>query len=194
MLRYKRCVDVILGVGLSGLILPLCAVLSVSNLVFLGYPLFFRQKRIGRYGKPFWILKFRSMGEHPHGTIPQMHQLTRYGRFLRKYSLDELPSWWNVMRGDLSWVGPRPLLPEFFTPQWRQGVPPGMTGLAQIKGRNSLSWRKKFRYDLWYIRHGSMALDAYILWKTLVLLLNPKGTDLSAPEDYAPSPSDDCFR
>lgn len=187
----KRSLDIL--VSLIGLILigPLCMVLCMTNLIFLGRPLFFRQQRIGFQGRIFWILKFRSL---PHHTHPDQIVISPYGRFIRKWSLDELPSIFNILKGDISLVGPRPLIVDFFCPPWRNHVRPGMTGLAQIRGRNDIGWREKFRYDLFYIRHASFSLDLYILWKTIPLLFSTRGTDIPSLGDYFPDPKDDCAK
>jgi lipopolysaccharide/colanic/teichoic acid biosynthesis glycosyltransferase len=127
---------------------------------------------------------------HQDGLCAGGPRLTAYGRFLRQWSLDELPSLWNVVRGDLSLVGPRPLMSTFYHPQWRGLVRPGMTGLAQVRGRNHLSWRQKFRYDMFYMRKASLALDLYILWKTLPFVVSGEGTNLASAQDFMPKPGD----
>lgn len=187
----KRLFDIIVSLAALFIATPILLILIFTNWFFLGFPIFFKQKRIGKGGRYFNIIKFRSMALSSKNKIPNENDLTSYGQFLRKYSLDELPSFWNVMVGDLSIVGPRPLLPEFFSPIYRQSIRPGMTGLAQIKGRNNLNWRKKFRYDLFYIKHACFKLDCYILWKTIPFIFSTSGTDLPSKKDYFPSKWDD---
>lgn len=186
-MKFKRLLDILISLFLLILFSPLFLILMGLNAVLLGFPLFFRQERIGLYGHPFWIYKFRSMRLAPRqlkGPLLQEtdHQrLTPYGAFLRRYSLDELPSLVNVLKGEMSLIGPRPLLPEFLdcyseAEKQRHNMRPGMTGLAQIKGRNDISWRVKFRYDVWYVRHYSWKLDFYILCHTLRVILSAEGT------------------
>jgi len=145
--------------------------------------LLFRQTRIGLHGKPFTLYKFKTMrdprpGEDPLAT--DALRLTRFGRFLRATSLDELPTLWNVVKGDMSLVGPRPLLPEYlplYTPEQmrRHEVKPGITGWAQVNGRNAISWEEKFRLDVWYVDNRSFWLDLKILWLTVWQVLSRKG-------------------
>lgn len=186
----KRWFDIIVSVCLLIVTIPLFLILIFTNWIFLGRPIFFRQQRYGKDGRMFWLIKLRSM--------PEKHQnrerdLPLYGRIIRSLSLDELPNLWNILWGDLSLVGPRPLLTTFYAPAWRHRVRPGLTGLAQIHGRNAISWRKKFRYDLHYVRHYSFSMDCWIIWRTALLhLFKPHGTALAPPEHYAPSQCDDC--
>jgi lipopolysaccharide/colanic/teichoic acid biosynthesis glycosyltransferase len=141
----------------------------------LGSPVFFRQMRPGLYGKPFQMVKFRSMTDArgPDGQLlPDVNRLTPFGRFLRASSLDELPGLWNVIKGDMSLVGPRPLLMEYLplysTEQARRhNVRPGITGWAQVNGRNALSWDDKFKLDVWYVDNRTLWLDIKILWLTV---------------------------
>ena len=141
----------------------------------LGSPVFFRQLRPGLRNRPFMMVKFRTMTDArgPDGALlPDAERLTDFGRFLRAASLDELPELWNVIRGDMSLVGPRPLLmaylPLYSSEQARRhDVRPGITGWAQINGRNALSWDEKFALDVWYVDHRSMLLDLRILWLTV---------------------------
>jgi lipopolysaccharide/colanic/teichoic acid biosynthesis glycosyltransferase len=139
----------------------------------------FRHRRIGERGRPFTLLKFRTMRAGPPGEPDEM-RLTPLGRWLRARSLDELPQLLNVLRGDMSLVGPRPLLPEYlerYTPEQarRHDVPPGITGLAQVEGRNALGWDERFRRDVWYVDHRSIALDVWILWRTLATVASGRG-------------------
>jgi len=145
----------------------------------LGSPVLFRQSRPGKHGKTFTILKFRTMRIGGIGD-DDAGRLTRIGRRLRSLSLDELPELWNVFRGDMSLVGPRPLLMQYldrYTPEQarRHEVKPGITGLAQVSGRNGLSWEEKFRLDVWYVDHCSFALDMKILAKTVWKLIVREG-------------------
>jgi len=141
----------------------------------LGSPVFFRQTRPGLDGKPFKMVKFRTMTDKrgPDGALlPDAQRITPFGRFLRASSLDELPELWNVLRGEMSLVGPRPLLMEYlplYSPEQarRHVVRPGITGWAQINGRNAISWTDKFALDVWYVDHRSLWLDVRILWMTV---------------------------
>lgn len=149
----------------------------------LGRPVFFRQTRPGLRGQPFNMVKFRTMtgARGPDGQLlPDSQRLTSFGRFLRATSLDELPELWNVLKGDMSLVGPRPLLMEYlplYSPEQgrRHEVRPGITGWAQVNGRNALSWDDKFRLDVWYVDHGSLWLDIKILWLTVRKVLVREG-------------------
>ncbi|MFZ2858521.1 sugar transferase [Acidovorax sp.] len=149
----------------------------------LGSPVFFRQTRPGRHGKPFQMVKFRTMTDArgPDGELlPDAERLTPFGRFLRASSLDELPELWNVLKGDMSLVGPRPLLMEYlplYSPEQarRHEVRPGITGWAQVNGRNAISWDDKFRLDVWYVDHRSLWLDIKVLWLTVKKVLMREG-------------------
>lgn len=149
----------------------------------MGSPVLFRQQRPGLHGRPFGMVKFRTMtnARAPDGTLlPDAQRLTPFGRFLRTSSLDELPELWNVLRGDMSLVGPRPLLMDYlplYSPEQarRHDVRPGITGWAQVNGRNALTWDEKFKLDVWYVDHRSMALDLRILFLTLHRVLQRDG-------------------
>ena len=149
----------------------------------LGSPVFFRQTRPGRHGKPFEMVKFRTMTNAcgPDGQLlPDGLRLPPFGRFLRAASLDELPELWNVLKGDMSLVGPRPLLVEYLPlysaeQSRRHEVRPGITGWAQVNGRNALSWDEKFKLDVWYVDHRSLWLDIKILWLTVRKVLVREG-------------------
>ena len=159
------------------IILPLMLIISPLVWIFLGTPILFRQPRPGYKGRPFITYKFRTMTNRvgPDGKLlPDAQRLTSFGRFLRSTSLDDLPQFFNVLRGDMSLVGPRPLLMQYlnrYTPEQmrRHDVLPGITGWAQINGRNALNWEEKFRLDVWYVDHWSFCLDMKILiltpWK-----------------------------
>ena len=183
MSSSKRLFDVVT----SYLILPLVCILAlpiaIAVLSSLGAPILFSQLRAGLNGKPFRMYKFRTMREAtgPDGkTLPDEQRLTNLGRFLRATSLDELPELWNVLKGDMSLVGPRPLLIEYlshYTPEQarRHEVRPGITGWAQINGRNTLSWEDKFKLDVWYVDNRSLWLDMKILFLTFFMVLERKG-------------------
>jgi len=151
--------------------------------VKLGSPILFRQKRPGLHGQPFTILKFRTMTnarDTEGNLLPDEDRLTPFGQWLRSTSLDELPEILNVLRGDMSLVGPRPLLVEYlayYTPEQmrRHEVRPGITGWAQVQGRNALSWDEKFALDTWYVDHQSLWLDLRILWMTIWKVLSREG-------------------
>ena len=166
-----------------GLVLALPLLVGIGAAVFasLGRPIFLRQKRPGQGGLPFEIVKFRTMRE---GEGSDAERLSRFGRFLRSTSLDELPELWNVLRGEMSLVGPRPLLPQYldrYTPEQarRHAMKPGVTGLSQVRGRNALTWDEKLALDVWYVDHWSLALDLRILARTLPAVLGRRG--ISAP-------------
>ncbi|WHY61125.1 sugar transferase [Cytobacillus firmus] len=149
----------------------------------LGSPILFKQERPGLNGKPFYLYKFRSMTDERNDKghlLPDHIRLTSFGKFLRRYSLDELPQLINVIKGDLSLVGPRPLLMEYlplYTPEQakRHLVRPGITGWAQVNGRNALSWEEKFEHDVWYVNNRNMLLDLKILMLTIKKVINSEG-------------------
>jgi lipopolysaccharide/colanic/teichoic acid biosynthesis glycosyltransferase len=181
----KRLGDFILA-GLSLVILsPFLVSLAVLVQIFLGSPVFFRQERSGLEGKTFVMIKFRTMTNRTDTSgalLPDSERLTRFGRFLRSTSLDELPELWNVVRGEMSFVGPRPLLVEYLPlyskhQERRHEVRPGITGLAQVKGRNQLSWLEKFELDIWYIDNRTFSLDCSILFWTMKSVLARDGID-----------------
>ena len=165
----KRLLDLLLIVVSAPFWLPVLAVTALVVRAKLGRPVFFRQERAGRNGRPFRLVKFRTMLE---GDGPDEERLTKFGRLLRSTSLDELPELWNVLKGEMSLVGPRPLpvryLPRY-TPEQnrRHEVLPGITGWAQVNGRNTLDWETKFRYDVDYVDSRSLWLDVKILFLTL---------------------------
>ena len=179
----KRLFDVVVSAcALLVLTLPLLVVIWMVRRK-LGSPVFFAQVRPGMHGKPFKMVKFRSMTSE-RGTdgelLPDAVRLTPFGRFLRSTSLDELPELWNVLKGDMSLVGPRPLLMEYlplYSPEQarRHAVRPGVTGWAQVNGRNTLSWDDKFKLDVWYVDHRSLWLDLKILWLTVRKVLVREG-------------------
>jgi len=179
----KRIFDLVLTIPGVIVISPLLLVISLLILLIDGKPIFFVQDRPGLQGKLFKIYKFRTMtnGLDDEGNLlPDSHRITRLGKFLRSTSLDELPELYNVLRGEMSLVGPRPLLPQYldrYTPEQarRHEVLPGIAGWAQVNGRNALSWEDKFRLDVWYVDHWSLWLDIKILFKTFYQILKREG-------------------
>ncbi|MFB8828531.1 sugar transferase [Azotobacter sp. CWF10] len=179
----KRLFDILVAASALLLLAPLLLALAWLVRRRIGAPVLFRQLRPGLHGRPFELLKFRSMREalDAHGApLPDAERLTPFGRFLRATSLDELPELWSVLKGDMSLVGPRPLLMEYlplYTAEQarRHAVRPGITGWAQVNGRNALSWEEKFRLDVWYVEHRSFRLDLHILLLTLRRVLAREG-------------------
>jgi lipopolysaccharide/colanic/teichoic acid biosynthesis glycosyltransferase len=181
-LGLKRAGDV--AAGLVGLVvsLPIQLIAAVAVLASMGRPVLFRQRRIGRDGAEFTLYKFRTMRDAP--GLADADRLTRVGRFLRRTSVDELPSLVNVVRGAMSLIGPRPLLPDYLplytSDQFRRHeVRPGMSGLAQVSGRNLLVWENQFELDVAYVDTWSLGLDLRILWLTVVKVLRQDG--ITAP-------------
>lgn len=183
----KRVFDIAMAASALTALSPVFAVLWMMILLRMGSPVMFRQERGGFGNRPFHFYKFRTMTDERNPEsgelLPDHVRLTALGRWLRETSLDELPQLWNVLRGDMSIVGPRPLLAEYlplYDPHQRRRheVRPGITGWAQVNGRNSLSWREKFEMDVWYVDHWSLPLDLRILWRTLaVAVLRRSGVD-----------------
>lgn len=182
-LIIKRSLDIIIA-GLGLLILsPLLIVISLVILIQIGRPVLFIQMRPGLNGKPFCMYKFRTMTnekDEQGNLLPDELRLTRLGRFLRSTSLDELPELFNVLKGDMSLVGPRPLLMQYlerYTPEQarRHEVKPGITGWAQVNGRNAITWEKKFALDVWYVDNWSLWLDIKILAITVVKVFKREG-------------------
>jgi sugar transferase EpsL len=179
----KRLLDLVLTVPALIILSPLLIVLGFLVRLKLGSPVLFRQMRPGLNEKPFVMLKFRTMSDarDEHGELlPDAQRLTRFGVFLRKSSIDELPEIINVLKGDMSLVGPRPLLMQYldrYTPEQarRHEVKPGITGWAQIHGRNALTWEEKFKLDVWYVDHWSLWLDIKILIVTVWKILRREG-------------------
>lgn len=171
----KRIFDLCIVTVSAVVWLPLLLVVAGCVAIFLGHPVFFRQLRPGKDGKPFTILKFRTMTQatDAHGNLlSDVDRLTPFGKFLRKSSLDELPEVCNVIKGEMSLVGPRPLLMEYlplYTPEQfrRHDICPGITGWAQINGRNAISWDEKFALDLWYVENHNLWMDMRILFMTV---------------------------
>lgn len=182
-LAVKRLLDVACAATALLVLSPVVALVALLVRVQMGAPVVFRQERPGRRGRAFHVFKFRTMTDArgPDGQLlSDAERLTRLGRFLRSSSLDELPQLLNVLKGDLSLVGPRPLLVRYlarYTPEQarRHDVLPGITGWAQVNGRNALSWEEKFAYDVWYADNWSLALDARILLMTVGKVLRRQG-------------------
>jgi sugar transferase EpsL len=179
----KRLFDLIITcVGLV-LLSPFLCLIALLVRINLGHPVLFRQKRPGYRGNIFMVIKFRSMTgdtDVQGDLLSDAVRLTRLGQLLRAYSLDELPELFNVFRGEMSWVGPRPLLVKYldrYTPEQarRHAVLPGITGWAQVNGRNILTWEDKFKLDVWYVDHWSFWLDIKILWMTIWKVLKREG-------------------
>lgn len=197
MLAYsvlKRACDCGLALFLLVLLSPLLLAISCSILIWLGSPVFFVQCRPGFAGHPFWLIKFRSMSNHRdnRGVLaPDAQRLSPFGRWLRSTSIDELPSLVNVFRGEMSFIGPRPLLMDYLplysgVQARRHAVRPGLSGWAQINGRNALSWEEKFRLDVWYVDHQSFWLDLRILLLTIWKVLRREGITAAGEATIAP--------
>ncbi len=179
----KRSFDIITSLALLLILSPVIVLVALLVRLRLGSPVLFKQKRPGLNGRPIHVLKFRTMTSDTdqHGKLlPDEVRLTAFGKLLRKLSLDELPQLFNVLKGDLSLVGPRPLLMEYlelYTPEQmrRHNVKPGITGWAQVNGRNTISWEQKFEYDVWYVDNYSFKLDIKILWLTIRKVFKSEG-------------------
>ena len=179
----KRPTDIVLSaLGLVALA-PVMAAVAVAVAVALGRPVFFRQERPGLHGKPFRLIKFRTMldaVDSDGNPLDDARRLTRFGRFLRASSLDELPELWNILKGDMSLVGPRPLLMQYlplYSPEQarRHDVRPGLTGWSQVNGRNALGWPEKLALDVWYVDNRSFRLDLKIVLMTVAKVLSRAG-------------------
>ena len=179
----KRGMDLTVAVVLLLALSPLMAITALLIRYKLGAPVLFKQIRPGLHGKPFKLYKFRTMTDARDdrgALLPDALRLTKFGKLLRATSLDELPQFMNVLKGELSLVGPRPLLMEYlplYTPEQsrRHEVKPGITGWAQVNGRNAISWDEKFALDIWYVDHRGFWLDCKILWLTLRNVLRTEG-------------------
>jgi len=183
----KRALDVVLAMIALMLLSPVALVVATAIYFTMGSPVIFRQVRPGLYGKPFVIYKFRTMlnlRDEEGNLLPDEQRLTKLGKVLRRFSLDEIPELWNVLKGDMSMVGPRPLLMEYlplYTPEQarRHEVKPGMAGPVIMSGRNILDWEEKFKLDVWYVDNLSFWLDLKILFLTFLKVL--KGEGVSSP-------------
>ncbi len=181
----KRLLDLLLTSFVSFIFSPIIMVLISLVRFKLGSPVLFKQQRPGWLGKPFFVYKFRTMNNHKNDKgelLPDAKRLTNFGKWLRSTSLDELPSLWNVLKGEMSLVGPRPLLMEYL-PLYnaeqarRHDVKPGITGWAQVNGRNAISWDEKFKLDVWYIDNQSFYLDVKIILLTIKKVLFRDGVN-----------------
>lgn len=176
----KRGIDYLVLIGLAPLLLVLFVSLAVLVRWRMGTPVLFKQVRIGYRERPFTLVKFRTMADLRDADGKLLHEdqrQTSFGMFLRSSSLDELPTLWNVLRGDMTLVGPRPLLVDYLplydlVQRRRHEVLPGVTGWAQVNGRNAISWERKFAYDVWYVDNVSFALDVKILWLTILKVVS----------------------
>lgn len=177
---FKRGVDIVASGGaLLVLSLPLAAVTCWLHFANKGAGAFFFQERPGKNGKIFKVVKFKTMTDERDAEgklLPDAERLTEVGKFVRSTSIDELPQLWNVLKGDMSLIGPRPLLPQYlslYSPEQarRHEVRPGITGWAQCNGRNSISWKKKFELDVWYVDNISFATDCKVIWTTIMKVL-----------------------
>jgi sugar transferase EpsL len=190
----KRFADVIIAsLGLVFLS-PVLLIIALLVRFKLGSPVLFRQLRPGLAGKPFFLVKFRTMTNQRDGSgelLPDSERLTKFGKFLRSTSLDELPELWNVLRGNMSLVGPRPLLVDYL-PLYsahqarRHETRPGITGLAQVKGRNALSWNEKFNLDVWYVDNRGFLLDSVIIFWTFASVLRRQGVNADGSATMPP--------
>lgn len=184
----KRLIDLAISLILVLVLSVMIAIIAILVRVKLGSPILFKQRRPGLHGEPFQLYKFRTMTDERGSAgqlLPDAVRLTSFGRFLRKYSLDELPQLFNVIKGDLSLVGPRPLLIEYlplYTKEQakRHLVKPGITGWAQINGRNAITWEEKFELDVWYVENQTFLLDIKILFLTFWKVVKSEGVNQSA--------------
>ncbi len=189
----KRAFDFVVALWALLLLWPVMLVIALLIRARMGSPVLFRQERPGYKGRPFTLYKFRTMtlaSGADADVARDAQRLTPLGRSLRHWTLDELPQFWNVLKGDVSLVGPRPLLMQYlprYTPEQarRMDVPPGLTGWAQVNGRNAQSWEDRFALDVWYVDHWSLALDAKIIWRTLASVIKKEGI---AQEGHATMP------
>jgi lipopolysaccharide/colanic/teichoic acid biosynthesis glycosyltransferase len=199
----KRLLDILVAAFALIILSPLLAVVAVLVRAKLGSPIFFRQERPGLQGRPFTLVKFRTMldARDEHGKPrPDAERLTDFGRWLRSTSIDELPELWNVLKGEMSLVGPRPLLMHYlplYSPEQarRHDVPPGITGWAQVNGRNAISWDEKFALDTWYADHWSLWLDLKILARTAASVVRSHGISAEGSAtmpEFTGSASDDA--
>ena len=183
MVFSKRLFDLALTLPAVIVLAPVLTLIAFLARINLGSPVLFAQKRPGFGGKPFWLYKFRTMTDARDAKgelLPDAERLTRFGRFLRSASLDELPELFNVLKGDMSLVGPRPLLMQYlerYTPEQarRHEALPGITGWAQVNGRNAITWEEKFKLDVWYVDNQSLPLDIKIIFMTIWKIFKREG-------------------
>ena len=179
----KRGLDILGAIGGLFLTFPVILIVGALIRIRMGSPIFFQQQRPGLHGKLFALYKFRTMAElqcRKRRLLPDMYRLSQFGHFLRSTSFDELPELFNVIKGDMSIVGPRPLLMKYldrYTPEQarRHEVKPGLTGWAQVNGRNAITWEEKFKFDVWYVDHQSLWLDLKIIGITVLKVLKREG-------------------
>jgi lipopolysaccharide/colanic/teichoic acid biosynthesis glycosyltransferase len=179
----KRLLDLSLAIPALLVLAPVAVAIGIAARVKLGTPVLFRQRRPGRDDEMFELIKFRTMTDERDESgkpLPDEQRLSPFGDRLRRTSLDELPTLWNVVRGDMSLIGPRPLLVQYldrYTPEQRRRheVAPGITGWAQVNGRNAITWEEKFAHDLWYVENVSLRTDLAILFRTLAQVLGQRG-------------------
>lgn len=179
----KRLFDLLAALFILAMLSPLILLVALFARLALGSPVLFKQRRPGLHGKPFYFYKFRTMTDdrdNAGNLLSDELRLTVFGRVLRRCSLDEMPQFINVVKGDMSLVGPRPLLMEYlplYAPEQarRHAVRPGITGWAQVNGRNAVSWEDRFKLDVWYVDHQSFWLDLKILWLTVIKVLRSEG-------------------
>lgn len=198
-LLIKHLFDIIFSLTLIILLAPLILFIALLIWVTMGRPILFRQRRVGYQGQVFTIYKFRTMTEERDengNLLPDEQRLTRFGRFLRETSLDELPELFNVLKGDMSLVGPRPLLVEYlpyYTPEERKrhNMRPGITGWAQVNGRNAITWDQKLALDVWYVDNWSLWLDFKIILMTIIKVIKREGISTNG---YATAPRLDEVR
>ncbi|WP_325034738.1 sugar transferase [Lentibacillus sp. Marseille-P4043] len=179
----KRIMDVVISFVLITIFSPIIVFVALSVRIGMGAPVLFKQQRPGLHNQLFYLYKFRTMTnqmEKNGEVLPDESRLTPFGKFLRKYSLDEFPQLLNVLKGEMSLVGPRPLLVEYL-PLYneeqllRHTIKPGITGWAQVNGRNAITWEEKFKYDIWYVKNRTMLIDCKILLLTLLKVLKKEG-------------------
>ena len=183
MVFSKRLFDIIFSLLAIIILSPILLLIAIIIRIFIGTPILFKQQRPGYQAAPFHIYKFRTMTNRldPSGSLlPDAQRLTSLGNFLRAFSLDELPELFNILRGEMSFVGPRPLLMEYlplYSPEQarRHDVIPGLTGWAQVNGRNAITWADKFKYDVWYVDHWSFWLDMKIILMTVLKVFKREG-------------------
>jgi len=188
--HIKRLIDIFLSLFLAILLSPIFLIICALIFFSIGFPIFFKQKRIGKDGIAFFLIKFRTMKPPREGQseFDVADRITQFGKFLRKSSLDELPEIFNILIGDMSFIGPRPL-PEIYRNrysenQWkRHMVRPGLSGLAQIKGRKTISWEKKLNFDVIYVKKMSLLLDIYITIKTILIIFDSKSADIAGEKE-----------
>ena len=186
----KRIIDFILSCIIFIIMTPICIIVVLAILIFQGMPIFFMQDRLGKDHLPFKIIKFCTMSrirDQEGELLPDIDRTTGLGNFLRKTSIDELPSLWNVLKGEMSVVGPRPLRLRYlerYSPEQdrRHEVKPGITGWAQVNGRNTITWEERFKLDVWYVDHQSFLLDFKILLLTIFVVLLRKDINSSAED------------